>query len=56
MYSKQGDFMDTRRKIIKIAYETFYKQGFHACGVELLAQKAGITKRTLYSHFGSKDG
>ena len=48
--------MDTRQKIILTAYETFYKQGFHACGVELLAQQAGITKRTLYAHFGSKDG
>ena len=48
--------MDTRQKIIVTAYETFYKQGFHACGVELLAQQAGITKRTLYAHFDSKDG
>ncbi|WP_373754366.1 TetR/AcrR family transcriptional regulator [Neisseria weixii] len=48
--------MDTRQKIILTAYQTFYKQGFHACGVELLAQNAGVTKRTLYAHFGSKDG
>ncbi|WP_373755495.1 TetR/AcrR family transcriptional regulator [Neisseria sp.] len=48
--------MDTRQKIIETAYQTFYRQGFHACGVELLAQQAGVTKRTLYAHFGSKDG
>lgn len=48
--------MDTRQKIIETAYNTFYQKGFHACGVELLAQNAGITKRTLYAHFGSKDG
>ncbi|MDO4230936.1 MAG: TetR/AcrR family transcriptional regulator [Lautropia sp.] len=48
--------MDTRQKIVLSAYQTFYRQGFHACGVESLAQGAGITKRTLYAHFGSKDG
>lgn len=48
--------MDTREKIITTAYKTFYQQGFHACGVELLAQQAGVTKRTLYAHFGSKEG
>lgn len=48
--------MDTKQKIIQSTYETFYRQGFHACGVELLSQNAGITKRTLYAHFGSKDG
>lgn len=47
--------MDTRQHIIRTSYEIFYHQGFHACGVELLANQAGITKRTLYAHFGSKD-
>ncbi|UOP00364.1 TetR/AcrR family transcriptional regulator [Kingella potus] len=48
--------MDTREKIITTAYNTFYRHGFHACGVELLAQRSGVTKRTLYAHFGSKEG
>ena len=47
--------MDTRQQIIQAACQIFYKKGFHACGVELLAQQAGVTKRTLYAHFGSKD-
>ena len=46
----------TRQAIIESAYETFYRQGFHASGVETLAEQAGVTKRTLYAHFGSKDG
>lgn len=48
--------MDTRQHIIETAYAAFYQHGFHACGVEFLAQHAGVTKRTLYAHFGSKDG
>lgn len=48
--------MDTRQHIIETAYAAFYRHGFHACGVEFLAQHAGVTKRTLYAHFGSKDG
>lgn len=48
--------MNTRQHIITTAYALFYRQGFHACGVEALAQAAGVTKRTLYAHFGSKDG
>ncbi len=47
--------MNKRDQIIESSYEIFYRQGFHACGVELLAQNAGVTKRTLYSYFASKD-
>lgn len=48
--------MHSRQKIIEAAFHTFYVQGFHACGVDLLAQRMGVTKRTLYAHFGSKEG
>ncbi|MGR6981976.1 TetR/AcrR family transcriptional regulator [Testudinibacter sp. P27/CKL/0425] len=47
--------MSKRNQIIEFSYEIFYQNGFHACGVELLAQNAGITKRTLYSYFDGKD-
>lgn len=45
-----------KQKILETAHDTFYRNGFHACGVELLARQAGTTKRTLYAHFGNKDG
>ena len=48
--------MSIKENIIRTAHDLFYKEGFHASGVELLAQNAGTTKRTLYAHFGSKDG
>ncbi|MGC2321031.1 MAG: TetR/AcrR family transcriptional regulator [Terriglobales bacterium] len=46
---------ETRRKIIDTAYEVFYKGGFARAGVDAIADAAGITKRTLYYHFDSKD-
>ncbi len=55
-YTLARGIMDLRQKIIATAFNLFYEQGFHACGVELLASQAGTTKRTLYAHFGSKDG
>ena len=46
---------ETRRRIIDTAYEVFYKGGFARAGVDAIAEAAGITKRTLYYHFESKD-
>ena len=48
--------MELRALILKKSYELFYKNGFHDSGVELLAKQAGTTKRTLYAHFGNKEG
>ncbi len=47
--------MGIRENIIKSAYQAFYEHGFHACGVAMLAERAGVTKRTLYAHFESKE-
>ncbi|NBV05900.1 MAG: TetR/AcrR family transcriptional regulator [Proteobacteria bacterium] len=48
---------DTNKKkeIIKLAFETFYEQGFHATGVDKLLLESGISKRTLYKYFSSKE-
>jgi len=46
---------ETRQKIIDTAYTLFYQVGFMRTGVDTIASAAGITKRTLYQHFGSKD-
>jgi AcrR family transcriptional regulator len=37
------------------ARKLFYGKGIHATGVEELAEVAGVSKRTLYKLFGSKD-
>ena len=44
-----------RDEIVRTAYEVFYKHGFHATGVERLLADTGISKRTLYKHFRSKE-
>jgi AcrR family transcriptional regulator len=46
---------ETRQTIVDSAYALFYKHGFARVGVDQIAAKAGITKRTLYDHFESKD-
>jgi AcrR family transcriptional regulator len=45
----------TRAKILESAYALFFERGYFRVGVEEIAAAAGITKRTLYSHFDSKD-
>ncbi|MGH3312574.1 MAG: TetR/AcrR family transcriptional regulator [Streptomyces sp.] len=43
------------RRILDVASELFYWRGIHAVGVDTIAAESGITKRTLYNRFGSKD-
>lgn len=43
-------------KILNTAEGLFEANGFHATGIEAIASSAGVTKRTLYKHFGSKEG
>ncbi|MFJ1995994.1 TetR/AcrR family transcriptional regulator [Streptomyces asiaticus] len=43
------------RRILDTAAELFYGQGIHAVGVDLIAKRAGVTKKTLYDRFGSKE-
>lgn len=46
---------ETRRIILRAAYERFYRAGFARVSVDDIAAAAGITKKTLYYHFPSKD-
>jgi AcrR family transcriptional regulator len=46
---------DTRGRIISAASKLFYSEGIRAVSVDAVAEKAGLTKRTLYYHFRSKD-
>lgn len=43
------------RRILDTASELFYDRGIHAVGVDTIAAESGVTKRTLYDRFGSKD-
>lgn len=42
-------------RIVAAAEELFYERGITAVGVDLIAEHSGVTKRTLYNRFGSKD-
>ena len=44
-----------RERIERAAAQLFYRHGIHATGVELIAQRANVSKRTLYQHFASKN-
>ncbi|MCV7441189.1 TetR/AcrR family transcriptional regulator [Mycobacterium paraense] len=44
-----------RERIERAAERLFYRNGIHATGVELIAQEANVSKRTLYQHFASKN-
>lgn len=43
------------RRVLAAAEELFYDRGITAVGVDLIAEHSGVTKRTLYNQFGSKD-
>ena len=48
--------VDNREKILQCALELFYARGYDAVGVQEIADKAGVTKPTMYYYFGSKYG
>ena len=49
--------MDAEKtRIAAVAAERFHECGITATGVAELSRAAGVSKRTLYQRFGSKDG
>jgi AcrR family transcriptional regulator len=44
-----------KERILDAANSLFYAEGIRAVSVDAIAAKAGITKKTLYYHFKSKD-
>jgi AcrR family transcriptional regulator len=42
-------------RILAAADKLFYTQGIRAVGVDAVAAEAGVSKRTLYNHYASKD-
>jgi AcrR family transcriptional regulator len=45
----------TSERIITAASKLFYDGGIRSVSMDAVAEKAGVTKRTLYYHFKSKD-
>src|SRR5258705_6344558 len=44
-----------KERILETADRLFYLKGIRAVGVDTIATEIGISKRTLYNHFPSKD-
>ncbi len=44
-----------RKRIIKIATDLFYQNGYNSTGINEIIEKSNIAKATLYNHFSSKE-
>jgi AcrR family transcriptional regulator len=53
--SKRRPPDQARASVLAAADRLFYAQGLRAVGVDAVAAAAGVTKRTLYYHFPSKE-
>ncbi|WP_232235953.1 TetR/AcrR family transcriptional regulator [Nocardia sp. BMG51109] len=49
------DWTPRARQILETASRLFYDDGITAVGVDRIAAESGVTKRTLYDRFGSKE-
>lgn len=47
--------ISTRDRIVSAASKLFYDDGIKGVSLDAVAEKAGLTKRTLYYHFRSKN-
>jgi AcrR family transcriptional regulator len=46
---------ETHARILAVAYGLFYRRGYGRVSMDAVAEAAGVTKRTVYQHFESKD-
>jgi AcrR family transcriptional regulator len=44
-----------REQLVDTAIDLFYRDGFHATGIDKILAESGVAKMTLYKHFKSKD-
>lgn len=50
-----AEVSDKRQAILAQAIETFADEGFRNADVQIVADKAGVGKGTVYRHFGNKE-
>jgi AcrR family transcriptional regulator len=53
--AKPSASLSARDRLLAAADELFYSEGVHVVGVDRIVERAGVTKATLYSTFGSKE-
>lgn len=44
-----------KQRLVETALNLFYQQGIHSIGINEVLKSSGVAKRTLYTHFESKD-
>lgn len=44
-----------REHLVDTAIDLFAERGFHATGIDTILEKSGVSKKTLYRHFRSKE-
>jgi len=44
-----------RDELVRKTLDIFYRDGFHATGMDLLAAETGISKTTMFKHFRTKE-
>lgn len=44
-----------RDELIRNALRIFYRNGFNATGMDLVAKETGVSKTSIYNHFRTKD-
>jgi AcrR family transcriptional regulator len=44
-----------REELIEKALISFYRNGFHATGMDMIVEESGISKTSIYNHFKTKE-
>lgn len=44
-----------RQQLVETAIDLFSAHGYHGVGIDWISQEAGVTKKTMYHHFRSKN-
>lgn len=52
---KKGDKMEKKEQVITVARDLFHKYGFKKVSMDEIAKYSGVTKKTIYSYFKSKE-
>jgi AcrR family transcriptional regulator len=52
---RPSESSNVRARLLDTAAELFYREGIRAVGVDLVVERTGVAKTSLYRHFPSKD-
>lgn len=47
--------MERKEQLVLVAFGLFYRHGVHAIGINRVIAESGVAKKTLYTHFSSKE-